>query len=41
VRDVGAFCGRLPGSVLAKKYSDFVLGKLDEIYENAKLKILN
>ena len=40
-RYVDAFCGRVPNSVLAKRYSDFAPEKLEEIYENAKLKILN
>lgn len=31
----------VPNSVLAKRYSDFVPEKLEEIYENSKLKILN
>ena len=40
-RYVDAFCGRVPNSVLAKRYSDFAPEKLKEIYENAKPKILN
>jgi integrase/recombinase XerD len=40
-RYVDAFCGRVPNSVLAKRYSDFTPEKLKEIYENAKLKVLN
>jgi integrase len=40
-RYIDAFCGRVPNSVLAKRYSDFASQKLKEIYENAQLKILN
>jgi hypothetical protein len=40
-RYVDAFCGRVPRSVLARRYSDFAPEKLKEIYENAKLRILN
>lgn len=40
-RYVDAFFGRVPNSVLAKRYSDFAPEKLKEIYENSKLKILN
>jgi integrase len=38
-RYVDAFCGRVPNSVLAKRYSDFAPEKLREIYAKAKLKI--
>ncbi len=37
-RYVDAFCGRLPGSVLARHYSDFSPEVLKEIYEKANLK---
>jgi integrase/recombinase XerD len=38
-RYVDAFCGRVPNSVLAKRYSDFAPEKLKEIYGKANLKI--
>jgi len=37
---VDAFCGRVPNSVLAKRYSDFAPEKLKEIYDKANLIIL-
>jgi site-specific recombinase XerD len=40
-RYVDAFCGRVPRSVLARRYSDFAPEKLKEIYENTMLNILN
>jgi intergrase/recombinase len=40
-RFVDAFCGRVPGSILAKRYSDLAPEKLKEIYENSKLMTLN
>lgn len=40
-RYVDAFCGQVPKSVLAKRYSDFGPDKLKAIHENAKLRILN
>jgi integrase len=40
-RHVDAFCGRMPKSVLARRYSDFAPEKLKEIYENAMFNILN
>jgi intergrase/recombinase len=40
-RYVDAFCGRVPRSVLAKRYSDFAPEKLREIYEDAQLKVLD
>ena len=40
-RYVDAFCGRVPNSVLAKRYSDFAPEKLLEIYERTAIKILN
>jgi site-specific recombinase XerD len=39
-RYVDAFCGRVPASVLAKRYSDFAPEKLKEIYEKSSIKIL-
>jgi site-specific recombinase XerD len=39
-RYVDAFCGRVPGSVLAKRYSDFAPEKLKEIYNDADLTII-
>jgi len=39
-RYVDAFCGRVPKSVLAKRYSDYSPEKLKEIYDQAKMKIL-
>ena len=39
-RYVDAFCGRVPASVLAKRYSDFAPEKLKEIYDKVNLKIL-
>ena len=38
-RYVDAFCGRVPGSILAKRYSDFAPEKLKEIYEKNSIKI--
>ena len=40
-RDVDAFCGRVPKSVLARWYSNFAPDKLKEIYERTNLKILD
>ena len=40
-RYVDAFCGRVPKSVLAGRYSDFSPEKLILIYEKAQLRILN
>jgi len=39
-RYVDAFCGRVPKSVLAKRYSDFAPDKIKEIYEQIRLKVL-
>jgi integrase len=39
-RYVDAFCGRVPNSVLAKRYSDFAPEKLKEIYDKANLTAL-
>jgi len=36
-RYVDAFCGRVPGSVLAKRYSDYAPEKLKETYDKAGL----
>jgi len=38
-RYVDAFCGRVPKSVLARRYSDFTPDNLKEIYEKSELKI--
>jgi integrase len=40
-RYVDAFCGRVPGSMLAKRYSDFAPEKLKEVYEKAGIKVLS
>lgn len=40
-RFVDAFCGHVPESMLALRYSDFALHKLREIYAKANLRILN
>jgi site-specific recombinase XerD len=37
-RYVDAFCGRVPGSVLAKRYSDFGPEKLKQIYDKSGLR---
>ena len=39
-RYVDAFCGRVPHSVLAKRYSDYSPEKLNEMYDKAKLTTL-
>jgi site-specific recombinase XerD len=39
-RYVDAFCGRVPNSVLAKRYSDFAPEKLKEVYDKANLTVL-
>lgn len=39
-RYIDAFCGRTPKSVLAKHYSDYTPRKLQEIYENAGISVL-
>lgn len=39
-RYIDAFCGRVPGSVLAKHYSDFSPETLQKIYQKANIKIL-
>jgi len=39
-RYVDAFCGRVPKSVLARRYSDFKPEKLKEVYDKANLKFL-
>ena len=38
-RCVDAFCGRVPKSVLARRYTDFALDKLQRIYAKADLRI--
>jgi integrase len=37
-RYVDAFCGRVPGSVLARRYSDYAPERLKEIYDRAGLR---
>jgi len=39
-RYVDAFCGRVPNSVLAKRYSDFAPEKLKVVYDKANLTVL-
>lgn len=39
-RYVDAFCGRVPQSVLARHYTDYLPARLKVIYENAGLRIL-
>lgn len=39
-RYVDAFCGRVPKSVLAKRYSDFTPDKLKKIYDLKRLSVL-
>jgi integrase len=39
-RYIDAFCGRVPGSVLARHYSDYSPEVLKEIYSRADIKIL-
>ena len=39
-RYIDAFCGRTPKSVLAKHYSDYTPRKLQEIYEDAGISVL-
>jgi integrase/recombinase XerD len=39
-RYVDAFCGRVPNSVLAKRYSDYSPNKLREIYDQTRLNVL-
>lgn len=39
-RYVDAFCGRVPRSVLARHYTDFIPERLKEIYDKANVKIL-
>lgn len=38
-RYVDAYCGRVPKSVLAKRYSDYAPDKLKEIYRQAGLNL--
>jgi len=40
-RYVDAFCGRVPRSVLARRYRDLSLEKLKETYDKAGLKVLS
>lgn len=37
---VDAFCGRVPKSVLARHYTDFLPQKLEAIYERANIRTL-
>ncbi len=37
-RYIDAFCGRVPGSVLARHYSDFSPEVLKQIYDEANLR---
>jgi len=39
-RYVDAFCGRVPKSVLGKRYTDYSPERLKEIYEGAKIHVL-
>lgn len=38
-RYVDALCGRVPNSVLARRYSDFAPEKLKDIYDKANLDV--
>ena len=38
---IGAFCGRIPRSILAKHYLDYSPERLKAIYDRAKLKVLS
>jgi integrase len=38
---VDAFCGRTPKSILARHYMDYAPSKLEKIYENARLKVID
>ena len=40
-RYIDAFCGRVPKSVLARRYTDYAPHKLKAIYEKASLKVLS
>jgi len=40
-RYIDAFCGRVPKSVLAKHYTDYLPEKLKLIYDKAGLKVLS
>jgi integrase len=40
-RYVDAFCGRVPGSILARHYTDYSPKRLKRIYDNASLTILS
>jgi intergrase/recombinase len=39
-RYIDAFCGRVPNSVLARRYTDYSPDKLQRIYEKASLKVI-
>lgn len=38
---IDAFCGRIPDSVRGKNYTDFSKERLEEVYENADIRILD
>ncbi|TET26548.1 MAG: hypothetical protein E3J73_04285 [Candidatus Bathyarchaeum sp.] len=40
-RFVDAFCGRVPKSVLARRYSDYAPQKMNDVYDKANLKMLS
>lgn len=40
-RYIDAFCGRVPGSILARHYGNYSPEVLKEIYEKAEIKILS
>ena len=40
-RYVDAFCGRVPKSVLARRYSDYAPEKLREVYERLELAVIH
>ena len=39
-RYVDAYCGRLPRSILAQRYTDYSIGTLKEIYDKANMTVL-
>lgn len=40
-RYVDDFCGRVPRSILARHYTDYSSSRLKEIYDKAKLKVID
>ena len=40
-RDIDAFCGRVPQSILARHYTDYSPERLKEIYDKVGLKVLS